>query len=233
MESDDIMLPSPPPSAFSFLRPPRNLASQFKLTTQSALPDHPTVADLPRVLSLPVELLTSTIYDSNLSTGSDGIRSSCGSPFPGDNNSLSDHSQQYLYLCNDCEFSAGTASFPALCNVSNPSSSADCSAGNMLISVPTSILPSNNTSSSSISAVCDKDVVKTENDEAGHYGTKPQELPLPGVRHGEKDSRTQCLDAGFRLKNPPLHPGTPYSHLYMPYRRQQQSTWNIYPMYYP
>uniref|UniRef100_A0A0D2XRV7 HAT C-terminal dimerisation domain-containing protein n=1 Tax=Fusarium oxysporum (strain Fo5176) TaxID=660025 RepID=A0A0D2XRV7_FUSOF len=44
------MLPSPPPSAFSFLRPPRNLASQFELTTQSALPDHPTVADLPRAV---------------------------------------------------------------------------------------------------------------------------------------------------------------------------------------
>ncbi|KAH7195075.1 hypothetical protein BKA60DRAFT_197390 [Fusarium oxysporum] len=50
MESDDIMLPSPPPSAFFFLRPPRNLASQFELTTQSALPDHPTVADLPRAV---------------------------------------------------------------------------------------------------------------------------------------------------------------------------------------
>uniref|UniRef100_A0A0D2YIC8 HAT C-terminal dimerisation domain-containing protein n=1 Tax=Fusarium oxysporum (strain Fo5176) TaxID=660025 RepID=A0A0D2YIC8_FUSOF len=44
------MLPSPPPSAFSFLRPPRNLASQFELTTQSALPDHHTVADLPRAV---------------------------------------------------------------------------------------------------------------------------------------------------------------------------------------
>ncbi|KAJ0126027.1 Short-chain dehydrogenase/reductase tropE [Fusarium oxysporum f. sp. albedinis] len=50
MESDDIILPSPLPSAFSFLRPPRNLASQFELTTQSALPDHPTVIDLPRVI---------------------------------------------------------------------------------------------------------------------------------------------------------------------------------------
>ncbi|KAF6525877.1 hypothetical protein HZS61_011672 [Fusarium oxysporum f. sp. conglutinans] len=44
------MLPSPPPSAFSFLRPPRNLASQFELMTQSALPDYPTVADLPRAV---------------------------------------------------------------------------------------------------------------------------------------------------------------------------------------
>ncbi|KAG8664744.1 uncharacterized protein FPOAC1_013524 [Fusarium poae] len=31
------MLPSLPPSAFSFLRPPRNLASQFELTTQVSI----------------------------------------------------------------------------------------------------------------------------------------------------------------------------------------------------
>ncbi|KAH7205300.1 hypothetical protein BKA60DRAFT_579259 [Fusarium oxysporum] len=43
------MLPSPP-SAFALLRPPRNLASQFELTTRVALPDHPTVADLPRAV---------------------------------------------------------------------------------------------------------------------------------------------------------------------------------------
>ncbi|KAJ3453164.1 hypothetical protein MRS44_018819 [Fusarium solani] len=43
------MLPSPP-SAFALLRPPRNLASQFELTTQVALPDYPTVADLPRAI---------------------------------------------------------------------------------------------------------------------------------------------------------------------------------------
>jgi hypothetical protein len=49
MEVNDIMLPSPP-SAFALLRSPRNLASQFELTTQSALPDHPTVADLPRAV---------------------------------------------------------------------------------------------------------------------------------------------------------------------------------------
>ncbi|WJG35919.1 uncharacterized protein FOBCDRAFT_139916 [Fusarium oxysporum Fo47] len=43
------MLPSPP-SAFALLRSPRNLASQFELTTHTALPDHPTVADLPRAI---------------------------------------------------------------------------------------------------------------------------------------------------------------------------------------
>ncbi|KAG7416648.1 hypothetical protein Forpi1262_v016740 [Fusarium oxysporum f. sp. raphani] len=43
------MLPSPP-SAFALLRSPRNLASEFELATQTALPDHPTVADLPQAV---------------------------------------------------------------------------------------------------------------------------------------------------------------------------------------
>ncbi|KAH7142517.1 hypothetical protein DER46DRAFT_674344, partial [Fusarium sp. MPI-SDFR-AT-0072] len=38
----------PPPLLLS--HPPRNLASQSELTTQVALPDHPTVADLPRAV---------------------------------------------------------------------------------------------------------------------------------------------------------------------------------------
>ncbi|KAJ4217252.1 hypothetical protein NW757_014642, partial [Fusarium falciforme] len=46
---NDIMLPSPR-SAFALLRPPRNLASQLESTTQTALPDHPTVADLPQAV---------------------------------------------------------------------------------------------------------------------------------------------------------------------------------------
>ncbi|EWY79713.1 hypothetical protein FOYG_17110 [Fusarium oxysporum NRRL 32931] len=40
MEFNDIMLP-PPPSAFALLRSPRNLASQFELATQTALPEPP------------------------------------------------------------------------------------------------------------------------------------------------------------------------------------------------
>ncbi|RYC78584.1 hypothetical protein BFJ63_vAg18542 [Fusarium oxysporum f. sp. narcissi] len=43
------MLPSPP-SAFALLRSPRNLASEFELATQTALPDHPTVAGLPQAI---------------------------------------------------------------------------------------------------------------------------------------------------------------------------------------
>ncbi|KAM5527437.1 transposase-like protein [Fusarium oxysporum f. sp. phaseoli] len=50
MQSNDIMLPSPSDSAFARLRPPRNLVSQFELTTRVALPDHRTVADLPRAV---------------------------------------------------------------------------------------------------------------------------------------------------------------------------------------
>ncbi|KAM5527927.1 hypothetical protein FOXYSP1_19801 [Fusarium oxysporum f. sp. phaseoli] len=38
MKSNDIMLLSPSPSAFSFLQSPRNLASRFELTTHTALP---------------------------------------------------------------------------------------------------------------------------------------------------------------------------------------------------
>ncbi|KNB19459.1 hypothetical protein FOXG_16732 [Fusarium oxysporum f. sp. lycopersici 4287] len=93
----------------------------------------------------------------------------------------------------------------------------DYGAGYIPISVPTSILPSNNSSSSSISAMCDKDVVKMVYDDVGHHGTIPQELRLPDVKHGEEFSHTQCLDARFRLSNPPLHPGTPYSNIYMPH----------------
>ncbi|EXL63574.1 hypothetical protein FOPG_20152 [Fusarium oxysporum f. sp. conglutinans race 2 54008] len=43
------MLPSPP-SVFALLRSPRNLASQFELATQTALPDYATVADLPQAV---------------------------------------------------------------------------------------------------------------------------------------------------------------------------------------
>jgi hypothetical protein len=46
MESNDIMLPSPLPSALAPLRPPRDLASQFKLTIWVPLPDYLTITDL-------------------------------------------------------------------------------------------------------------------------------------------------------------------------------------------
>ncbi|KAH6883812.1 hypothetical protein B0T10DRAFT_579835 [Thelonectria olida] len=189
----------------------------------------------PRQLSLPDELLlTSTIYNDNLSTGSDAIPSPRESPFPGDYNSLPDYSQQYVPLSNNCESWASTVPCPVPSNVSSRSSSADdYSAGHIPISVPTSILPSNNTSSSSICAVCHKDVVKMEYDGVTHHGTIPQGLPLPDVRPGKEVTHTQCLDAGFRRSNPPLQPPTPHSHPYMSHHHHQQSAWYMYPMYYP
>ncbi|EGU72006.1 hypothetical protein FOPG_18198 [Fusarium oxysporum f. sp. conglutinans race 2 54008] len=177
----------------------------------------------PQQLSLPDELLMLTVYDGNLCAGSDAIPSPRGSPFPGDYNSLPDYnsfpdnSQQYVPLSNNCESLASTVSCPIPSSVSIPSSSADYGAGYIPISVPTSILSSNNSSSSSISAMCDKDVVKIVYDDVGHHGTIPQELRLPDVKHGEEFSHTQCLDARFRLSNPPLHPGTPYSNTCMPH----------------
>ena len=133
-------------------------------------------------------LLTSIVYDDNLSTGSDAIPSPRGSPFPGDYNSFPGYSQQYVPLPNNCESWAGTVSCPVPSNISSSSSSADdYSAGYIPISGPTLILPSNNTSSSSISAVCHKGVVKMEYDD---HGAIPQKLPLPDVRSGEEVSHT-------------------------------------------
>ncbi|EXM14018.1 hypothetical protein FoTM2_016940 [Fusarium oxysporum f. sp. vasinfectum] len=178
----------------------------------------------PPQLSLPDELLLSTIYDSNLSASSGTIPSPRKSQFPSDYNPLPDYSQQCIPLSNNCESPASTVSCPVLSNVSTPSSSVDYGAGYIPIGVLTSMLSSNNTRSSSIGAVHDKDVIKMEYDVVGHHGTIPQELCLPDMRHGEEVSQTQYLDAGFRLSNPPLHPGTPYSNPYIPHHQQQQAS---------
>ncbi|RYC80623.1 hypothetical protein BFJ63_vAg16495 [Fusarium oxysporum f. sp. narcissi] len=183
-------------------------------------------------LSLPDKIFPSTVYNGNLSTGNDAIASFQGSPFPGDYNSLLDYSQQYFPLRNNCEFLANTVSCTIHSNVSTPSSSVGYSAGYIPISVPTSVLPSNNTSSSSLGAACDKNVVKMEYDDVGNHATIPQELRLPDMRHGEEITHTQYLNAGFCLGNLSLRPGTAYSHSYMPHQ-QQQSPWNMYPIHYP
>jgi hypothetical protein len=186
----------------------------------------------PPQLSLPDERLTSTVYDGNPRTGSDAIPSPRGSPFPGDYNSLPDYSQRCVPLSNNCESLASTVSFPIPSNVSAPLSSADYSAGYTQISPPTSNLPSNNTSSSSLGAVFDRDVVEMEYDDVGHHGTISQDLPPPDTRFDEEVSRAQYLDAGFCLSDPPLHLDTPYSHPYVLHHQQQQSVWNIHPIYY-
>ncbi|KAF6527592.1 hypothetical protein HZS61_007894 [Fusarium oxysporum f. sp. conglutinans] len=62
----------------------------------------------PQQLSLPDELLTSTVYDGNPRTDSYAIPSPRGSPFPGDYTSLPDYSQQYIPLSHNCESLAST-----------------------------------------------------------------------------------------------------------------------------
>ncbi|KAF4976832.1 hypothetical protein FZEAL_6573 [Fusarium zealandicum] len=112
------------------------------------------------------------VYDDTISTGSGAIPSPRDSPFPsGDYGSLPDYGQQYVPLPNNCESWASTVPCPVPSNVSSPSSSADdYSAGYIPTSVPASMLPSNNTSSSSISAVGHhKDVIKMEYDDLDHH----------------------------------------------------------------
>ncbi|KAH7195073.1 hypothetical protein BKA60DRAFT_625949 [Fusarium oxysporum] len=199
------------------------------MRAQITSPSYSASGLTPRQLSMPDELLTSTVYDGNLSTGNNAIPSPRESLFPDDYNSLLDYSQQHVPLSNHCESLARTSS------VSTPSLSAEYSAGHIPISVPTSTFPYSNTGSSGLGAVCDKGVVKMEYDEVGHHGTITQELRLPDMRHGEEVSHTQYLDAGVCLGNPSLHQGTAYSHPDMPHhqQQQQQSAWNMYPIYYP
>ncbi|KAH7190491.1 hypothetical protein V3481_012191 [Fusarium oxysporum f. sp. vasinfectum] len=185
---------------------------------------HYFVPGLTPQLSMPDELLLPTIYDSNLSASSGTIPSPRESQVPSDYNPLPDYSQQCIPLSNNCESPASTVSCPVLPNVSTPSSLVDYGAGYIPIGVLTLILPSNNTSSSSIGAVHDKDVIKMEYDVVGHHGTIPQELRLPDMRHGGEVTQTQYPDAGFHLSNPPLHPDTPYSNPYIPHHQQQQAS---------
>ncbi|EXA29413.1 hypothetical protein FOVG_19096 [Fusarium oxysporum f. sp. pisi HDV247] len=127
----------------------------------------------PPQLSLSDELLlTSTVYDHSLSTVSDAIPSPCGSPFPGDYNSLFDYSQPYVPLPNNCESWASTVPCHIPSNISSPSSSVNVYRADYVpTSTPTLILPCNNTSSSSISVVGHKDATKLEYGGVDHHGT--------------------------------------------------------------
>ncbi|KAJ4176004.1 hypothetical protein NW767_015589 [Fusarium falciforme] len=189
----------------------------------------------PQELSSPDELLLmSTVYDDDLSTDRDAIASPCWPSFPDGHSTHPDYSQQYVPLPNNCELWASTVPYPSPSNVSIPSSPADdYSASYILTSAPTSIVASNNSSSSSISVVGHKDVVKMEYDSIDHHCTIPQGLSQTDVRPSEEASHTQCLDAGLRLSSSPPQPDTPHSHPYMSHHHQQQCAWNMYPMYYP
>ncbi|KAK7219110.1 hypothetical protein V2G26_007113 [Clonostachys chloroleuca] len=148
-------------------------------------------------------------HDGSLGAGNDASPSLRGPPSPSAYQSLP-VSRQHVPLTDDYESLANTISRTIPSNVSIPSS-ADYSASCLPISVPNLTLPPN-TSSSSLDTVPDKGVTKIEYNEVRHHGTMPEELRLPYVRHGEEASHTQYLGAVFRLSDPPLHPGIPYSH---------------------
>ncbi|KAJ0130370.1 putative transporter MCH2 [Fusarium oxysporum f. sp. albedinis] len=186
----------------------------------------------PQPLSLPDEHLTSTVYGGDPKTNSDIIPSSPGSPFSSDYNFLPIYSQQYIPLSKNYVSLASAISYPIPSNISTPPSSADYSAGYIQISVPTSNLPSNDTSSSSLASVCGRDFAKVEYNDVGHHDTISRDLPLPNARYDEETIRAHYLDVRFLLSNPPLLPSTPHSHPYMSHHQQQQSTWNMYHMYY-
>ncbi|KAH8684171.1 hypothetical protein BGZ61DRAFT_550048 [Ilyonectria robusta] len=130
----------------------------------------PGIYSRPTAGALQTLTMVRTVYDDSLSTGSGAMPSPRASPFPsGDYGSLPDYGQQYVPLPNNCESWANTVPVPS--NVSSPSSSADTDgygAGYIPTSVPTSMLPSNNTSTSSISAVGHKDI-KMEYEDVDHH----------------------------------------------------------------
>ncbi|KAJ0130911.1 Uncharacterized protein HZ326_25988 [Fusarium oxysporum f. sp. albedinis] len=152
----------------------------------------------PRQLLFPDMLSTSTVCNGSLSTGSDAIPSPRGAPFPGDYSCLHDYGQQYIPF-----------------------------AGYIPTSVPTPVLPSNNTSSPSICATYNTDVINMEYIEVGHHGAIPQALRQPDMKYGEEINHIKYLDARFRVSNPPLHPSTPQSHAYVLHHQRQQSAWNM------
>ncbi|KAH7161931.1 hypothetical protein B0J13DRAFT_600706 [Dactylonectria estremocensis] len=101
------------------------------------------------------------VYDNNLSTGSGAIPNPRTSPFPfGDYNTpLPNHSQQYVPLLNTCESWANTIPCPVPSNISSPPSAGtdDYNAGYIPTSVPTSMLPFNN-SKTIVNALLYKDI---------------------------------------------------------------------------
>ncbi|KAH6980479.1 hypothetical protein EDB80DRAFT_825879 [Ilyonectria destructans] len=138
-------------------------------------------------------------YFDSLSTGSGPIPSPKASPFPsGDYGSLPDYGQQYVPLPNNCTSWANTVPVPS--NVSGPSSAAntdDDGARSIPTSVPASMLPSNNTSSTGA---------------VGDYRDKNIKMGYDVDHHG----------APFCLANQSMQ-GVPNTYL----QHRQQSPWNM------
>jgi hypothetical protein len=80
---------------------------------------------------------------------------------------------------------ASTISCAIPSNISDPSSPGDYGAGNIQTSMPTSVLPFSNTSSSNICTIYNKDDIKIEYIEVGYHGVIPQALRQPDMRYGK------------------------------------------------
>ncbi|KAH7111625.1 hypothetical protein EDB81DRAFT_894332 [Dactylonectria macrodidyma] len=214
---------------------------------------------LKEEIDLSVTSLTSStreaVYDDNPNTSTGAIRSPRASPSPPeDYGSLPDCSQQYVPLPNNCESWANTVPVPS--NVSSPSSSAntdDYGAGYIPTSVPASMLPSNNTSTSSISAVGTHKDIKMQYKDVDHPGmsTPRRERELRKI---EMDmwiaNAVDFADASFRLANQSMQ-GVPNPYMqsqqqqfqyqqhlehqqdqHQQQQQHQQPAWNMYPAVY-
>ncbi|KAM0360997.1 hypothetical protein ACHAPZ_011455 [Fusarium culmorum] len=136
-----------------------------------------------RQLLFPDKLSTSAIRNGNLSTGSVVMPSYA--PFSRDFNSLHDYNKEYIPLSTNCEPLASTISCIIPSNISTLSLPDGYSAGHIQTSMPNSVLPFHNTSSSSIYTMYNKDVVKIEYIEVGHDSAIPQTLHQSDMRYGE------------------------------------------------
>jgi hypothetical protein len=180
---------------------------------------------------------TLSVYDDNLSSGSGAVHSPRSSPFPQtDYNHLpAEYSPQSYVPMPNCEpWSSQVVSS----TVSSPTSSSanpdDYNAAYIPTSVPASMLPSNNSSSSNITLSSTKSV-KAEFEDVASNGTQ-----LPRSSHFPLKLTTP-QDA-FRVSSTSLPPSIPST--YMPpqhqahhaqhqQQHQQHQPWNMGYMYYP
>ncbi|KAI9150406.1 hypothetical protein HJFPF1_10172 [Paramyrothecium foliicola] len=152
-----------------------------------------------------------SVYDDNLSTGTGAVHSPRSSPFPqADYSPLPDYSpQSYVPLPSSCE---PWTSQVVSSTVSSPTSSAANpeeygAPAYIPTSVPSSMLPSNNSSSSNVTLSSTKSVKNEFDDVASN-------------------------DA-FPVSNPPMPSSIPSTYIQQSQPHHQQQPWNMYPMYYP
>jgi hypothetical protein len=155
----------------------------------------------------------SGVYDDNLSTGSGAVHSPRSSPFPqADYSPLPDYSPQSYVPLPNCEpWSSQVVSS----TVSSPTSSAanpdEYGAAYIPTSVPSSMLPSNNSSSSNVTLSSTKSVKAEFDDVASNDAFRVSSAPLPSSIPSTYMQQTQ----------------------HQAHHAQHQQPWNMYPMYYP